>query len=219
MYNSIHMHAWACIHNMKLLLCSYMHSLTCLQGNKLADYTLMVGIALILVPLVIILSVWSAIGIKFHANAIPNEVLISINNNYYRIRYHCSYVLIMQNLQIVKYTTCFPEISKTFEFVANAYILILYLFLFILSLLTASVPSSTFRREGVATYKAVVLSLLPIPLVFLTRITVLLSRNPEQFEVLFWIEVCWNNILSLVLLAVLFGPTVSSLNNNKKANH
>ena len=51
-----------------------MHSLSCMQGNKLADYMLMVGIALIMVPLVIVLSVWSAIGIEFHANAIPNEV-------------------------------------------------------------------------------------------------------------------------------------------------
>ena len=119
----------------------------------------------------------------------------------------------MQNLQIVNYTSCFPEISNTtkaFELVTNAYILILYLFLFVLSLLTASVPSSTFRREGVATYKAVVLSLLPVPLLFLTRVTVLLSRNPDHLEVLFWVEVCWTTVLPLVLLAVLFGPTVSS---------
>lgn len=119
----------------------------------------------------------------------------------------------MQNLQIINYTSCFPEISNTtkaFELVTNAYILILYLFLFVLSLLTASVPSSTFRREGVATYKVVVLSLLPVPLLFLTRVTVLLARNPEHFEALFWVEVCWTTVLPLVLLAVLFGPTVSS---------
>ena len=51
-----------------------MYSMSCLQGDKLADYMLMIGVALILLPLVIVLSVWSAIGVEFHANAIPNEV-------------------------------------------------------------------------------------------------------------------------------------------------
>ena len=122
-------------------------------------------------------------------------------------------VLIMQNLQIVYYTTCFLEISGIFEFVANGYILILFIFLFILSLLTASVPSSTFRREGVVTYKAVVFVLLPAPFVFLTRVTVLLSHKPEQFEALFWVEFTWTVILPLILLVVLFAPTVSSYNS------
>lgn len=117
----------------------------------------------------------------------------------------------MQNLQIVNYTTCFYETNEIiFDFVTNGYILILYIFLFILSLLTASVPSSTFRREGVSTYKAVALSLLPAPVVFLTRTTLLVSRKPEQFEVLFWVEFCWTTVLPPVLLAVLFAPTVSS---------
>ncbi len=125
----------------------------------------------------------------------------------------------MQNLQIVKYTTCFHEndINTIFDFVTNSYTLILYFFLFILSLLTASVPSSTFRRQGVATHKAVVLTLLPVPFVFLTRATVLLSHKPEYIEVLFWVEVCWTTLLPLVLLAVLFGPTVSSYAHNKHA--
>ena len=124
------------------------------------------------------------------------------------------FVLIMQNLQIVNYSTCFHEISEIFDFVANGYILILFIFLFILSLLTASVPSSTFRREGVATYKAVVFVLLPAPFVFLTRATVLLSHKPEQFGALLWIEFSWTVILPLILLAVLFGPTVSSYTYN-----
>lgn len=117
-----------------------------------------------------------------------------------------------QNLQIVNYSTCFHENSETLvlESVMNGYLLVLFLFLFILSLLTASVPSSTFRREGVATYKAVVLTLLPAPFVFIARTAVLLSQNPEQFGVLFWIEFCWTDALSLILLAVLFAPTVSS---------
>jgi hypothetical protein len=117
----------------------------------------------------------------------------------------------MQNLQIVHYTTCFHKnnINTIFDFVTNSYTLVLYFFLFILSLLTASVPSSTFRRQGVATYKAVALTLLPVPLVFLIRAIVLLSHKPEYIEVLFWVEVCWTTVLPLVLLAVLFGPTVS----------
>ena len=117
-----------------------------------------------------------------------------------------------QNLQIVNYSTCFHENSETLVLVSvmNGYLLVLFLFLFILSLLTASVPSSTFRREGVATYKAVVLTLLPAPFVFIVRAAVLLSQNPEQFGVLFWIEFCWTDALSLILLAVLFAPTVSS---------
>ena len=119
------------------------------------------------------------------------------------------FVFIMQNLQIVNYTTCFHEISEIFDFVTNGYILVLFIFLFILSLLTASVPSSTFRREGVATYKAVAFVLLPTPFVFLTRVTVLLSHEPERFEALLWVEFSWTIILPLILLAVLFAPTVS----------
>ena len=124
----------------------------------------------------------------------------------------CLYL--QQNLQIVNYSICLHENSETLVLalgsVMNGYLLVLFLFLFILSLLTASVPSSTFRREGVATYKAVVLTLLPAPFVFIARAAVLPSQNPEQFGVLFWIEFCWNDALSLILLAVLFAPTVSS---------
>lgn len=114
----------------------------------------------------------------------------------------------MQNLQIINYTTCFPDNSIIFDIVTNSYILFLFLFLFILSLLTASVPSSIFRREGVATYKAVVFALLPAPFMFLTRVTVLLSRNPERFEALLWVEFCWTAILPFILFVVLFVPTV-----------
>ena len=96
---------------------------------------------------------------------------------------------------------------------ANSYILILYLFLFVLSLLTASVPSSTFRRQGVGTYKAVVFALLPTLFVFLTRIVVLVSRNPDLFDALLWIEFFWTSVLPFILLQVLFAPTVSIIIN------
>lgn len=119
----------------------------------------------------------------------------------------------MQNLQIINYTTCFPKNRGNiiFEFVTNGYVLFLLICLFILSLVTASVPSATFRREGVATYKAVVFTLLPAPFVFLARVTLLLSRNPEQFEVLLGIEFFWTAILPFILFVVLFGPTVSTI--------
>ena len=182
-----------------------------MQGDKLADDMLMIGIALTILPVIIILSIWSAIGVEFHAYSIQNNVSPYHNDSIIILmRLIIMFVLVMQNLQIVNYTTCFREISEIFDFVMNGYILILFIFLFILSLLTASVPSSTFRREGVVTYKATAFVLLPTPFVFLTRVTVILSHKPEQFEVLFWVEFCWNAVLPLILLAVLFAPTVSS---------
>lgn len=91
----------------------------------------------------------------------------------------------------------------------NSYILILLIFLFILSLLSASVPSADFRREGLVTYKAVVIALLPIPLIFLLRIGILLSNRPELFVAQLWVEFCWTSLLPFILLVVLFAPTVS----------
>jgi hypothetical protein len=50
------------------------HAHYILQGDRLADEMLMTGIALILFPLIIVLSVWSAIGIEFHADTYQNDV-------------------------------------------------------------------------------------------------------------------------------------------------
>jgi hypothetical protein len=50
-----------------------MHHLI-LQGDRLADETLMIGIALILFPLIIALSIWSAIGIEFRADTYQKTV-------------------------------------------------------------------------------------------------------------------------------------------------
>ena len=115
----------------------------------------------------------------------------------------------MQNLQIIKVTSCYLPESIYFEFATNSYILILLIFLFILSLLSASVPSANFRREGVVTYKAVVIALLPTPLIFLLRIGILLSQRPELFVAQLWAEFCWTSLLPFILLVVLFAPTVS----------
>ena len=45
-----------------------------MQGDKLADNMLMIGIALTISPIIIILSVWSAIGVEFYAYPIQNNV-------------------------------------------------------------------------------------------------------------------------------------------------
>lgn len=92
----------------------------------------------------------------------------------------------------------------------NGYIFILFLFLFILSLLTANVPISSFRREGQTTYKAVALIILPTPLLTIARTTLLVSRGGLlQYRALFWLDFCWISLLPLLLLAVLFVPVVS----------
>ena len=88
---------------------------------------------------------------------------------------------------------------------------ILFLFLFILSLLTASVPSSLFRREGLATYKAVVLVILPSPILFLGRLAIILSDGDFQYQALLWLEFCWISILPIALMMILFAPIVSTL--------
>ena len=119
----------------------------------------------------------------------------------------------MQNLQVVKFTTCFRPNSSYFELVTNFYVFVLIVFLFVLSLLTASVPTSNFRREGVVTYKAVVIILLPTPMVFLSRIVCLVTGEVELVEVLVWVEFSWTALLPLLLLAVLFAPTVSATRN------
>ena len=45
-----------------------------MQGNKLADDSLMIGIFLTMFPLFIILTAWSAVGIKFNTRLFPNNV-------------------------------------------------------------------------------------------------------------------------------------------------
>ena len=97
-----------------------------------------------------------------------------------------------------------------FESVLNAFVFSLILFLFVLSLLTASVPSSLFRREGLATYKAVVLIILPTPALFLGRLAIILSSNGFQYQALLWLEFCWISVLPIILMLVLFAPIVSS---------
>ena len=62
-------------------MCSCMHANIVLlmhheymQGDKLADNMLMIGIALTIFPIIIVLSVWSAIGVEFYAYPIQNNV-------------------------------------------------------------------------------------------------------------------------------------------------
>ena len=119
-------------------------------------------------------------------------------------------ILFSQNLQIVLISVCATEPPLVFESVLNAFVFSLILFLFVLSLLTASVPSSLFRREGLATYKAVVLIILPTPALFLGRLAIILSSNGFQYQALLWLEFCWISVLPIILMLVLFAPIVSS---------
>ena len=107
-------------------------------------------------------------------------------------------------------TTC--DTNLIFESVTSSFIFILILFLFILSLLSATVPSSLFRRDGLSTYKVVILIILPCPLLALSQFTLRVSEETQlQSRVLFWFEFCWTTLLPLLLLLVLFVPVVSIL--------
>ena len=120
---------------------------------------------------------------------------------------------IFQYLQIQVITRCTSTAYSTLAGLMNMTNLLLFLFLFFLSLITATVPSSTFRRGGLATYKAVVLVILPCPLVHLARFTLILSQHGLQYHALLWLEFCWTSVLSAVVLIVLFAPSVSCLHH------
>ena len=55
-------------------LCIVLHAHVCTQGNKLSDGVLTIGIFIITVPGLIVLIVWSALGIHFDGVMLQNEV-------------------------------------------------------------------------------------------------------------------------------------------------
>ena len=45
-----------------------------MQGNQLTDISLTLGILALTVPVFIILTAWSAVGVEFKGRLLPNEV-------------------------------------------------------------------------------------------------------------------------------------------------
>ena len=120
-------------------------------------------------------------------------------------------IFLFQNLQIILISVCATEPPLVFESLTNAIIFILFLFLLVLALLNASrsVSSSIFRRQGLATYKVVVLVILPSPIFFLGRLALIFSDRGIQYRALIWLEFCWITVLPIIILVVLFAPIVS----------
>lgn len=114
-----------------------------------------------------------------------------------------------QNLQIINITYCDTKGLLIFESVTNCFVLLLFLFLFVLSLLTTTVPFSIFRREGLSTYKAALLVILPTPILFIVRVTTPLTGRESEFKTIIWLEYIWSYLLPFIFMVVLFAPTVS----------
>ena len=116
-----------------------------------------------------------------------------------------------QNLQVVNITTCVHDRETVYFSILSGYLIAITLLLFILVLLTANIPLSSFRREHVATYRALVIGLLPTFL-FTVAQGFLVSLQPTLMRVLalLWLEVAWAALLLILLVAVL-APSVSSI--------
>ena len=122
----------------------------------------------------------------------------------------------MQSLQIINVTYCDTPNSEhliIFDGVANAIILLFFILLFVLSLLTATVPSSTFRSQGLVSYKAALFVIIPTPIVFIGQTVAELSGvRAQYYEVLLWFGIVWTIAVPFVFMLLLFVPMVSFIN-------
>ena len=74
-----------------------------------------------------------------------------------------------QTLQIINITICASTNNSIYHGVMSGYLFIPFAILFIVVLLTANVPLSAFRREHLATYFAIVLSVIPVTFITLIK--------------------------------------------------
>ncbi len=115
-----------------------------------------------------------------------------------------------QSFQIINITVCDTAKHRAiYQGVLSGYIFITFILIFILVLLTANVPLSSFRREQRATYRVIIVALLPSSLLTIAQ-TFLLISEPTLFStyVFLALEVCWTLLLIILLLLVLV-PAVS----------
>ena len=95
----------------------------------------------------------------------------------------------------------------------NGYIFIPLILVFILLVLSAKLPLSSFRREHRATFRAILVAVIPASIFFLVQ-TYLLSVDetfhPDYVYTFLGLEACWT-ILLIALLLIILLPAVSLL--------
>ena len=114
-----------------------------------------------------------------------------------------------QTLQIINITICASTNNSIYHGVMSGYLFIPFAILFIVVLLTANVPLSAFRREHLATYFAIVLSVIPVTFITLIQ-TFLLTREPmlPRSYAIVGLEAFWTFLL-IILLTIVLVPSVS----------
>ena len=119
-----------------------------------------------------------------------------------------------QNLQLVKVAFCTSKDYYVFKIVALAYTLFLLVLLFIFAFLTLRSTISAFHREGVLSYLATTIALLPLPL-FNIILTIAIADDvfDERTKHIIFARVTFalSVLLPLLIISVLFIPNVSKI--------
>ena len=115
-----------------------------------------------------------------------------------------------QTLQIINITVCDTAKHRAvYHGVLNGYLYLPFMLLFILVVLTAKVPLSAFQREHLATYRAIMVAVVPATLITIAH-SYILILEPSLFRtyIFLGLEACWTLLLIILLLVVLV-PAVS----------
>ena len=81
-----------------------------------------------------------------------------------------------------------------------------------LSFITSLIRSpSTFHREAVLSLRAVIVILVPVSSVYIVAIFLNIYVKLTNLESILWIEIVANICLPMLIMLILFGPSVSKI--------
>ena len=171
------------------------------------------GILILIVPLLLILIGWNAQATYVYFEWTLENVSITYVNTcththtlHVYLKPFLAQSFYLQDFQVITVTNCGSLYSGIWAECVSAYLGVMLIALFLLSIVSIRVPTQ-FSHEGQTAQRVILINLVVIPIFSIADL--ILELNPYEWHKAWWVGVSWSLTFPICLLGALFVPQVS----------